>query len=38
MKKILLLFFVPIIVMAQGYTSYFKGNITNITTQTTEGI
>ena len=38
MKKILLLIFlIPLTIFAQGYTSYFTGNATNITTTPTAG-
>ncbi len=37
MKKLLLLLF-PFIAFSQGYTSYFTGNATNITTSPTPGI
>ena len=38
MKKFLLLIFlIPVTIFAQGYTSYFTGNATNITTTPTDG-
>ena len=37
MKQLLLLLLFPIILFSQGYTSYFTGNTTNITTITTAG-
>jgi cyanophycinase-like exopeptidase len=38
MFKKLLFLFLPIYINAQGYTSYFIGNSTNITTTTTSGV
>lgn len=38
MKFILLFLLFPIIVISQGYTSYFTGNTTNITTNTEFGV
>lgn len=37
MKKLLLLLLFPFFCFSQGYTSYFTGNTTNITTATTPG-
>lgn len=37
MKKILLLIFFPTVLFSQGYTSFFTGNTTNITTVTSPG-
>lgn len=38
MKKIILLIWFPIIAFSQGYTSYFTGNTTNITTNPEFGV
>jgi hypothetical protein len=38
MFKKLLFLLLPIYINAQGYTSYFIGNSTNITTTTTSGV
>lgn len=37
MKKLLLILFFPALLFSQGFTSYFTGNSTNITTVTTAG-
>ncbi|MEC4003776.1 hypothetical protein OX283_003840 [Flavobacterium sp. SUN052] len=38
MKQLLGFFLLPIFAFSQGYTSYFTGNATNITTNTEFGV